>query len=70
MHTDYRNKGLMTESIKIVTQYVREAKLCNELHTEVDAENIPSQCVLKECGYSVGQKYGKRIYEITNINKI
>lgn len=70
MHPYYRNKGLMTESIKIVTHYVSETKLCNELHTEVDAENIPSQCVLEKCGYSVGKEDKKRIYEITNINKI
>lgn len=64
MHPDYRSQGMMIESVKMVTQYVCEAKLCSELHTEVDVENISSQRVLETCGYGHSRKNGvKRIYE-------
>lgn len=64
MHPNYRNQGMMIESVKMVTQYVCEAKLCSELHTEVDVENISSQRVLETCGYGHSRKNGvKRIYE-------
>ena len=68
MHPTYRNKGLMKESVELSTLYIRGAKLCNELHTEVDETNIPSRKVLESCGYSVCEiKDNKIIYQIRNV---
>ena len=63
MHPNYRNQGMMIESVKMVTQYVCEAKLCSELHTEVDVENISSQRVLETRGGHSRKNGVKRIYE-------
>lgn len=51
MHPKYRNQGYMQDSVRLATQYVYDAKLANELHTEVDAKNLASQKVLERCGY-------------------
>lgn len=56
MHPKYRNQGYMQESVRMVTQYICDAKLTNELHTEVDANNIASQKVLERCGYKVREE--------------
>ena len=56
MHPKYRNQGYMQESVRLATQYVRDAKLTNELYTEVDVNNIASQKVLERCGYKVREK--------------
>ena len=64
MHPDYRSQGMMIESVKMVTHYIREAKLCSELHTEVDVGNIASQRVLEHSGYGFNRRSRvKRIYE-------
>ena len=36
--------------------YIYDAKLTNELYTEVDVNNIASQKVLERCGYKVREK--------------
>ena len=51
MHPKYRNQGYMQESVRLATRYICDAKLINELHTEVDVNNIASQKVLERCGY-------------------
>lgn len=51
MHPKYRNQGYMQESVRLTTQYICDAKLANELHTEVDVNNIASKKVLERCGY-------------------
>lgn len=56
MHPKYRNQGYMQESVRLATQYVCDAKLTNELHTEVDVNNIASQKVLERCGYKVKEE--------------
>ena len=56
MHPKYRNQGHMQESVRLATQYVCDAKLTNELHTEVDVNNIASQKVLEQCGYKAKEK--------------
>ena len=56
MHPKYRNLGYMQESVRLATQYVCDAKLTNELYTEVDVNNIASQKVLERCGYKVREK--------------
>ena len=56
MHPKYRNQGYMQESVRLATQYVCDAKLTNELHTEVDVNNIASQKVLEQCGYKAKEK--------------
>ena len=56
MHPKYRNQGYMQESVRLATQYIRDTKLTNELHTEVDVNNIASQKVLERCGYKVREK--------------
>ena len=56
MHPKYRNQGYMQESVRLATQYIYDAKLTNELHTEVDVNNIASQKVLEHCGYKAKEK--------------
>lgn len=56
MHPKYRRQGYMQESVRLATQYICDAKLTNELHTEVDVNNIASQKVLERCGYKVKGK--------------
>lgn len=56
MHPKYRNQGYMQESVRLATQYICDTKLTNELHTEVDVNNIASQKVLERCGYKVREK--------------
>lgn len=56
MNSKYRNRGYMKESVSLVTQYMCAAKFSNELHTEVDVNNIASQKVLEHCGYKVRGK--------------
>ena len=56
MHPKYRNQGYMQESVRLATQYIYDAKLTNELHTEVDVNNIASQKVLERCGYKVKEE--------------
>lgn len=56
MHPKYRNQGYMQESVRLATQYICDTKLTNELHTEVDVNNIASQKVLECCGYKVQKK--------------
>lgn len=56
MHPMYRNQGYMQESVSLATQYICDAKLCTELHTEVDVENIASRNVLEHCGYKVKER--------------
>ena len=56
MHPKYRNQGYMQESVRLATQYIRDTKLTNELHTEVDVNNIASQKVLERCGYKVKEE--------------
>lgn len=56
MHSKYRNHGYMQESVRLVTQYLCDAKLTHELHTEVDINNFASQKVLERCGYSLVNK--------------
>ena len=56
MHPKYRNQGYMQENVRLVTQYICDSKLTNELHTEVDVNNIASQKVLERCGYKVREK--------------
>ena len=55
MHPKYRNQGYMQESVRLATQYICETKLTNELHTEVDVNNIASQKVLEGCGYRISE---------------
>ena len=65
MHPIYRNKGLMKESVELSTLYIRGAKLCDELHTELDETNSPSRKVLESCGYSVSEIRDNKItYQI------
>lgn len=65
MHPMHRNQGLMRESVELATQYICDAKLCNELHTEVDETNIPSRKVMENCGYSICEiKNDKIIYQV------
>lgn len=56
MHPKYRNQGYMQESVRLATQYICDTKLTNELHTEVDVNNIVSQKVLERCGYKVKEE--------------
>lgn len=56
MHPKYRNQGYMQESVRLATQYICDTKFTNELHTEVDVNNIASQKVLERCGYKVREK--------------
>ena len=60
MHPKYRNQGYMQESVRLATQYICDTKLTNELHTEVDVNNIASRKVLERCGYST--------YDVVNNN--
>ena len=60
MHPKYRNQGYMQESVRLATQYICDAKLTNELHTEVDVNNIASQKVLERCGYKVKEEQSLR----------
>lgn len=60
MHPKYRNQGYMQESVRLATRYICDAKLTNELHTEVDVNNIASQKVLERCGYKVKEKQSLR----------
>lgn len=62
MHPKYRNQGYMKESVRLATQYICDAKLTNELHTEVDVSNIASQKVLECCGYKVKEKQSLRFF--------
>ena len=55
IHPKYRNQGYMQESVRLATQYICDAKLTNELHTEVDVNNIASQKVLERCGYRISE---------------
>lgn len=69
MHPKYRNQGYMKESVRLATQYICDAKLTNELHTEVDASNIASQKVLECCWYKVKEKQKLRyLYCYQNYN--
>lgn len=69
MHPKYRNQGYMQESVRLATQYICEAKLTNELHTEVDVNNIVSQKVLERCGYKVKEEQTLRfLYCYQNYN--
>lgn len=69
MHPKYRNQGYMQESVRLVTQYICDAKLTNELHTEVDANNVASQKVLERCGYKVmGKQAIRYLYCYQNNN--
>lgn len=60
MHPKYRNQGYMQESVRLATQYICGTKLTNELHTEVDLNNIASQKVLERCGYKVKEEQSLR----------
>lgn len=53
----------MIESVKIVTRYIYEVQLFDGQHTEVDAENVPLQRVLENCGYSVDKENEELIFE-------
>lgn len=69
MHPKYRNQGYMQESVRLATQYICAEKLTNELHTEVDVNNIASQKVLERCGYKVKEKQPLRyLYFYQNNN--
>lgn len=64
MHHEYRNQGMMIESVQIATQYIIESNFCTELYSEVNVDNIASQRVLVTCGYRFCKEYaGKRIYK-------
>lgn len=60
MHPKYRNQGYMQESVRLATQYICDAKLTNDLYTEVDVNNIASQKVLERCGYKVKEEQALR----------
>lgn len=69
MHPKYRNQGYMQESVRLATQYICDAKLTDELHTEVDVNNIASQKVLERCGYKVKEEQTLRfLYCYQNYN--
>ena len=69
MHPKYRNQGYMQESVRLATQYICDTKLTNELHTEVDVNNIASQKVLERCGYRVKEEQTLRyMYCYQNYN--
>ena len=46
----------MQESVRLATQYICGTKLTNELHTEVNVNNIASQKVLERCGCKVKEE--------------
>ncbi len=57
------------EYVRLVTQYICDAKLTNELYTEVDVNNIASQKVLERCGYRVKEEQTLRfMYCYQNYN--
>lgn len=65
LHSDFRKKGLMSESISVIITHFRDSTALQSLFSEVDEENIASACILKSCGFEVvGKIQNKNIFEL------
>lgn len=62
IHSQYRNKGLMTEVLDQVLNYLYESKLCTTLKTEVYIQNVISQRLLTRCGFKLIDSDADKVY--------
>ena len=69
MHPDYRNQGLMKESLKAVIDYVRGKNLFDKLQTEVYHQNVISWILLLNLGFHEVEKKGSKFVLGLTINK-
>ncbi|MDE5578251.1 MAG: GNAT family N-acetyltransferase [Oscillospiraceae bacterium] len=49
---DFWNKGICTEALKRVTEFIFSETKIDRLHAEADIENAASNAVLKKCGFT------------------
>jgi [ribosomal protein S5]-alanine N-acetyltransferase len=58
---DYRNQGIMTETIAGLIQWLKIHKIAKVLKAEIEVENIPSIKVLEKNNFKIYQKKDKTI---------
>lgn len=49
--TEQRSKGIATESVKLLSDYLFKTKMINRLEIRMDTKNIASERVAIKCGY-------------------
>lgn len=52
VHPDFWGKGICTEALKRVIEFIFSETTLDRLHAEADAENTASNIVLEKCGFT------------------